>query len=239
MWNRVDLKMRGKAAFKRNYWPCVAVSFILTIIAGAAGGSSGAQSSSQTSSSISNYGYGYDQETTIFMSVFATVVAIIAIAAVIFSIFVGNVLQVGGCKFFVQNQTQNERVGTIVEPFKSGHYKNLVLTMFLMNLYTVLWTFLLIIPGIVKSYEYRMIPYILAENPGMDRKEAFAISKRMMMGKKMATFVLDLSFFGWALLGACTCGILNVFYVNPYIHATDAEIYTANRAIAFEEGYIR
>ena len=77
-----------------------------------------------------------------------------------------------------------------------------------MNLFIALWTLLLIVPGIIKSYEYRMVPYILAENPGMNRKEAFAISKRMMTGKKWATFVLDLSFFGWIFLSIFTCGIL-------------------------------
>lgn len=238
MWNRVDLKMRAKAAVKRNYWSCVAVSFILTAIAGFAGGTSGAQSSAQTSGSYGN-GYGYDTETTLLLSVIALVAAVIAIIAVLFQYFVGNVLQVGACKFFVQNQTQNEPVSTIIDPFKSGSYKNVVLTMFLMNLFIGLWTLLLIIPGIVKSYEYRMIPYILAENPGMNRKEAFAISKRMMDGKKWAAFVLDMSFMGWIFLSLFTCGILNIFYVNPYIYATDAELYTANRAIAFEEGYIR
>lgn len=236
MWNRVDLKMRAKAALRQNYWPCVAVSFILTILTGLSGGTSGAQSSSQTSEY--EYGSGYDYETTLLMAVIGLIASIIALVLALVQIFVGNVLRVGGCKFFVQNQTQPERISTILDPFKSGHYKNLVLNMFLMNLYTALWTLLFIVPGIVKSYEYRMVPYILAENPGMDRKDAFAISKRMMMGKKWATFVLDLSFIGWILLSVCTCGILAVFYVNPYIYATDAEVYTANRAIAFEEGYI-
>ena len=79
---------------------------------------------------------------------------------------------------------------------------NVVLVMFLKNLFTSLWTLLFVIPGIVKHYEYLMIPYILAENPGMDRKEAFQISKRMMDGQKMETFILDLSFIGWILLSA-------------------------------------
>ena len=89
------------------------------------------------------------------------------------------------------------------------------------------------------GYEYRMVPYILAENPDMDRKEVFLISKRMMDGKKMAAFVLDLSFIGWVILGTITCGIVNLFYVSPYMQATNAEMYTANREIAYEEGYIR
>ncbi len=72
------------------------------------------------------------------------------------------------------------------------------------------------IPWIMKYYEYLMIPFILAENPNMPRKEVFALTKRMMTGDKWNAFVLILSFFGWNLLGVCTCGILNLFYVMPY-----------------------
>ena len=33
-----------------------------------------------------------------------------------------------------------------------------------MNVKIFLWGLLFVIPGIVKSYEYKMVPYILAEN---------------------------------------------------------------------------
>ena len=75
-----------------------------------------------------------------------------------------------------------------------------------------------------------LIPYLLADNPQMDREEAFAKSKEMMDGNKWKAFVLDLSFFGWGLLSACTCGILYIFYVGPYIHLTKAELYHALKA---------
>ncbi len=120
----------------------------------------------------------------------------------------GNLLEVGGKRFFVLNKTENPTVGTMFDAFRSGHYVNIVLTMFLRELFTSLWTLLLVIPGIVKHYEYLMIPYILAENPGMDRKEAFQISKRMMDGQKMETFILDLSFLGWDILTVITCGMV-------------------------------
>nr|DAM70348.1 MAG TPA: Protein of unknown function (DUF975) [Caudoviricetes sp.] len=91
--------------------------------------------------------------------------------------------------------------------------------------------------GIVKSYEYMMIPYLLAEHPEMTRQEAFAESKRMMDGNKWNAFVLDLSFIGWTLLGICTVGILLVFYVEPYIYLTHAELYHAlknnNKSVEF------
>jgi len=81
------------------------------------------------------------------------------------------------------------------------------------------------VPGIVKAYEYRMIPYLMAEDPTMTKDRAFAESKRMMTGQKWNTFVLDLSFIGWYILSAFTLGILAVFYVAPYQCLTSAALY--------------
>ena len=71
-----------------------------------------------------------------------------------------------------------------------------------------------------------MVPYIIAEHPEMGANEAITLSRRMMDGHKMDAFVLDLSFIGWYLLSIFTCGILLVFYVQPYKACTDAEIYS-------------
>ena len=70
-----------------------------------------------------------------------------------------------------------------------------------------------------------MIPYIFAENPKIQRKKAFKLSKKMMKGNKWKTFILDLSFLGWELLSIFTFGLLNIFYINPYKVATTVELY--------------
>ncbi len=80
-------------------------------------------------------------------------------------------------------------------------------------------------PYYIKYYEYLLVPYILADNPDMPRKQAFALSKQMMMGDKWNAFVLQLSFIGWYLLSFCTCGILSIFYVEPYRNYTFAAFY--------------
>lgn len=111
----------------------------------------------------------------------ATVVILIVLVA---KVFVGNLLKMGGYRFFILNQTAQPGIGTLLDGFRSGHYVNIVLTMFLRDLFTTLWSLLLVVPGIVKHYEYLMVPYIIAENPAMDYKEAFQISKQMMDGEK-------------------------------------------------------
>ena len=72
-----------------------------------------------------------------------------------------------------------------------------------------------------------LIPYIMAENPDMPTKEAFKLTKHMMMGDKFNAWVLQLSFIGWNLLSLCTCGILSIFYVAPYQAYTMAAFYKA------------
>ena len=73
---------------------------------------------------------------------------------------------------------------------------------FLMGLYTLLWTLLFIIPGLIKTYSYAMTPYILAENPGMTATDAITESRRIMDGNKWRLFCLGFSFIGWGLLCA-------------------------------------
>ena len=114
-----------------------------------------------------------------------------------------------------------------------SYYMNVVKTQFLRMLYEFLWSLLLVIPGIIKSYQYRMVPYILAENPSISAKRAFAMSKKMTDGEKWKMFVLDLSFIGWKLLGVLACGI-GVYFVEPYLQATYAELYEAMRAKMYD-----
>ena len=88
-----------------------------------------------------------------------------------------------------------------------------------------LWSLLFIIPGIIKSYEYAMVPYLLADNSDMDKDEILNLSRRMMEGNKWDFFVLELSFIGWILLAVSTFNIVGILYVDPYIEATHAQFY--------------
>lgn len=152
------------------------------------------------------------------------VIIIVIIVAILVSIFLFAPLQVGCYRWFIKNRTENPQIGELGYAFSNGYF-NTVKVMFLKGLYEGLWTLLFIIPGVVKVYEYRMIPYLLAENPQMSAKEAFARSKDMMHGNKWNAFVLDLSFYGWALLSVITCGIVGVLYFNPYRNITNTELY--------------
>lgn len=221
-------------AFKKNYVSAVVVALLMGIF-GTVSGKSSARRVSENSDIYSGNLFNVGMITGLLAGI-ATVVILIVLVA---KVFVGNLLKMGGYRFFILNQTAQPGIGTLLDGFRSGHYVNIVLTMFLRDLFTALWSLLLVVPGIVKHYEYLMVPYIIAENPAMDYKEAFQISKQMMDGEKMEAFIMDLSFLGWYLLSAVTCGLLAIFYVNPYVQASFAEMYTFNKQKAYQEGYIR
>jgi hypothetical protein len=150
------------------------------------------------------------------------IVLFIVIAAI--HAFLFNPLEAGTARFFVRNLNDKAEIRELAYCYDHG-YLNVVKTVFLRDLYIVLWGLLLIIPGIIKSYEYRMVNYILAENPEMNTKDVFAMSRDMMRGNRWRAFVLDLSFLGWHLLSLITIGLAGIFYVFPYRNMTNAALY--------------
>ena len=150
---------------------------------------------------------------------------LLALIAIAYIIILAEPLRVAGRKYFIEARKEdNTKMGVMKEVFKKGSWKNVAIIMFLKDLYNLLW-YLTIIGGFIKRYEYRMIPYILADNPKIERKEAFRRSKEMMRHNKWKTFILDLSFILWYSLSLITFGILNILYVNPYMAATVTELY--------------
>lgn len=79
----------------------------------------------------------------------------------------------------------------------------------------LLWTLLLIVPGIIKAYAYSLVTYILAEDSSISSKDALELSEKMMDGHKGDLFVFELSFIGWHILSILTLGILYIWLI-PY-----------------------
>lgn len=113
------------------------------------------------------------------------------------------------------------------------------LGVFLMELKVFLWTLLFIVPGIIKSLAYFMVPYILAEYPNVAPKDAHKLSERMTNGYKGDIFVAELSFIGWSMLSALTFGILEIVFVGPYQSITFGGIYEELKRNALENGTVR
>lgn len=106
----------------------------------------------------------------------------------------------------------------------------------LMFLFILLWTLLLIIPGIIAALSYSMTFYIIADEDSITAMDAITKSKKMMNGYKWKYFCLGLRFFGWALLCFLTFGI-GFLWLFPYIQVSVAKFYEDVKANYESENY--
>ncbi len=155
--------------------------------------------------------------------------AVSVLLVFLYQIFVNNILLIGEKRFFLENRNYRQTpISKIFFLYKLRCLRRPAWIMFCRSLFQGLWD-LTIIGGFVKHYEYSMIPYILAENPKISRKDAFFLSRQLMHKNKWKFFKLDLSFLGWQILSVFTLGLLNFLYVNPYIAGCRAELYATLR----------
>lgn len=135
----------------------------------------------------------------------------------------GGTLELGYCQFLLkQHDQQGPEFNDLFSQFH--RFGTGFAQQFLRGLYIVLWSLLLVIPGIMAAYSYAMTPFILTDHPEMTASEAIKRSKQMMDGHKGELFVLDLSFIGWNML-ASACMNLGYLFLNPYRQAAQAAFY--------------
>lgn len=159
--------------------------------------------------------------------------------ALLFKMFVGSPAEVGGARYFLTVSRNNKRVDwrILFSVFKDPDYLNLVKVKLITEIKVFLWFLLLIIPGIIKIYQYHYIDWLVAENPGMDQKTAQTISRGLTQGHKMDMFILDLSMIGWDLLAVMTLGLAYPF-VMAYRTATHTELYETLKSHSIGNGDI-
>jgi len=245
MWSRESIKNYAKDFLRKHYWK----AFLVCLIASLLSGSSGSNSSNSSRRNNDNYYYNeyntmdeFDDMETFELDnpafnfitkriprsplffITGGVFWIMAIIFVIVLVTIGYAIEVGKNRFFLRGFEGDVSIGKLFSTFNSMEYWGIIKTQFLRGLYNLLWTLLFIIPGIIKSYEYKFVPYILSEEPNLSSNEVITRSREMTDGHKMDMFVLDLSFLGWYILGGLLFGI-GVFFVNPYVEATYARLY--------------
>jgi len=240
-WSRQELKNRSKKILHIHYWRIVLVALFLALLGNyqqipmdeveefSQNQASSIWETEESGTGLlpfislykhiqdemeggSHFGkvaFGMIAGTAVFLT------AVSSLSGILLATFVTNPLRVGARRFFIRSFESKPQLREIFHAFEN-HYRNVVSVMFLRNLFTVLWCLLLFVPGIVKSYEYCMIPFLLAEHPDMGAKEAFGRSREMMDGHKWNAFILQVSFIGWEILSGITFGILGLFFVRPY-----------------------
>ncbi|HPT70418.1 MAG TPA: DUF975 family protein [Syntrophomonas sp.] len=233
MWTIKELKTNARAVLKQNYWQAFLVSLILALVNGfnftwrsdSQGSHASNQPWSDWCSSIPTY----------FIALFATAAILVFLLALAYRVLLANPLQVGISKYFVEEQKFSFDLNHLGYSFNKTRYMDIVKAMLWRLFLNFLWFLLLIIPGIVALYAYRMVPYILADNPNIGYKRAVQLSVQMTRGHKFHIFGMDLSFIGWLLLGLIAFGV-GVLFVLPYINATNAELYAVLKQNAITSG---
>lgn len=239
MWKRNTLKKKARTLLKQNYWNMSSVCFLLVALACAYPLSTaflGAQTPGH--SSEGNPGTPFA-----LFSILRTVNYILTekwspsllflclgiVTAFLYHFFVNNIILIGTKRYFLEVKNYPKtKVAKVFFLYKLRCVLNPAWIMMCRSVFQFLWCFT-IAGGVIKHYEYSMIPFILAENPKISRKDAFALSKQLMKNNKMKLFLLRFSFLGWRLLSLVTFGLADIFLVNPYMACTEAELYLTLR----------
>lgn len=165
---------------------------------------------------------------TEFWAVFAgmaTYIAIFAIAMGIALFILGSIVEVGYMRFNLDlvDRQKDAEIGIMFGYF--NFWKTTACARLLQSVYTLLWSLLFIIPGIIASYSYAMTSYMLAENPELTASEAIERSKQMMSGNRWRLFCMQISFIGWEILSALLTFGIGSLWITPYKQAATAAFY--------------
>jgi uncharacterized membrane protein len=235
--NKTARQLRREAAISlRGKWfVAIIASFIASLLGGMISSSSPVGFSVQVPApelgtpGTGTPGTGSPEDVEMMLTILSSLLAVMTIMAIIGIIFtviyyvIGSAVRVGYASFNINIVDGNKpRLANLFEHFNA--WGPSIIANVLTEVFTFLWSLLFVIPGIVASLSYAMVPFILSEDPNLTAMEAIVDSKAMMQGNKWRLFCLNLSFIGWYLLGVVTLGISNI-WVIPYHQATLAAFY--------------
>ncbi|WP_283609930.1 DUF975 family protein [Faecalispora anaeroviscerum] len=246
MWSREIIKSNAKAAIRGGkYWTAFLVSAIIMVVPSLLEWVTGYGEVNDKWAAGMQSGV-HEIETSVFMGY--------NLGFVLLNIFILLPLIVGVYGFFVRNRFDAGKLSDVTLGFRNG-YGNVVLTSFVTNLFIGLWALLLIIPGIYKTLQYVMVPFLLSDNPRLSGRRVRQISRLMTDGEKGAILVLSLSFIGWFLIPIALSMLLEMArasdliqdivitlgfaLVMPYYYATIAELYIYLRDRAIQTGMVQ
>lgn len=225
-----EIRQRAWNSLRDRYWNAFLASLLvglLTSFSAASFGNSGSFNIKLEGGGFSDYTINIDSVLAVkLLSIFAVILLLAVLVSTAASIFFCNIILVGDKKFFIDNTVEKPNISLIFSGFKS--YKRNLKAMLLMDIKIFLWSLVFIIPGIVKAYEYALVPYLLAESQEITVREAFERSAQLMYGNKWRLFKLEFSFIGWKILAVLSFGIGAIF-LAPYVSAANAEFYTEIR----------
>ena len=167
--------------------------------------------------------WGLGVGTTVVFMLVMIAVQFIPVAGGIISLLITGPMSIGLAIFALSlSRKQDAKLSQIFSGFRK---LGVGLGAYLLQLiFIILWSLLLIIPGIIAAISYSMTYYIIADNDLIGPLESITKSKEMMRGNKWKFFCLGFRFFGWALLCILTLGI-GCLWLFPYMIVSLAQFY--------------
>ena len=222
MLNSKALRVKAWESLKGKYWMAFVVVLVLGLLSSIG---TSLINCAQDLVNVVNLVEPSEMDSTMKMGalVITGSALVFCIVGFLISLFVGNAATVGLCNYFIKNTDSKPSFKDAFSGFKVKYGRNIG-TLLLVGIKSFLWTLLFIIPGIIKMYEYAIIPYILADDSEISSKDAFKKANQMMKGNKWRLFKLEFSFIGWFVLCVLTLGIGTLFLL-PYVNAATAEFY--------------
>ena len=229
--DRKQMKTEAKQLIKKDYWTNVFAGLILVVCA----------TDSFLFSNNTGLTYQSSDPNALFpkFSEFLNFVTssdffygatLVLFLTFFFSVFVGNPMQYGARSWFRHHGEGEENHDNgdhlLFAGFKKNQWLRISACILWRDLICICWGLLLIVPGVIKSYEYKFVPYILEEHPLMSAADVMKYSSNLTKGHKMELFKLDLSFLGWFILQILTLEMVGFFYAGPYFYQSQALAYS-------------
>lgn len=237
MWTRDQIKRHAKLFLKANY----GTAFVVTLIATLLGASRNSLEVVQRFDGVKlpriddlliTFNSGGDTPFQWLMNLFGNFLGglfgmlsiSLFLVFLVLRIVVTNNIRVGQARYFTKAIAGDNKFDYLFSSFRNGEWSKHAVKLFQLDVTIFLWSLLLVIPGIIKTYQYKFVPYILSDHPDFSLQQAKDISTQMTNDDKLNLFILDLSFIGWYLLASLLPGIGH-FLVEPYPQATEATLY--------------
>lgn len=228
-----DFRRIAREALSGKWMIAVLVGLVATLLGGAGSGgpelklnidASGAHANFQfAGQTIFSTGGGLNSDIGAFLVGSAIYITIAAIVMAVVYFVLGSIISIGYARFNLDLVDRGEPAFETLFGFFS-YWKTAAVAKLLQSVCVLLWSLLLIIPGIIATYSYAMTEFILAEHPDLTASETIAQSKEMMSGNRWRLFCLHFSFIGWDILSSLTLGIGNL-WLRPYKQAANAAFY--------------
>lgn len=232
-WNRKEIKLHSKNMIRKDYWRTFIVSalqFSFSTVTIASTLTDFSKNIPELIKNVFNSEFSSGNMDTkvimILVTLISCITVLLLIARAFINIFFAYPIQVGSTRY-MKNTVREDTKGKIADVFQvfDGKYLNCVKIMFIYNALLTIGSLMFVLPGIYFSYKFRMVPYIIDDDPEISVRDAFSKSSEIMKGNMINVLMLDLSFIPLYILGFLTLGFVELFYTEPYKDLVDAQLY--------------